>query len=139
MKTAVKLDIDHMMRNRNFKTRNDVVEKGSFTKSNQRNKACVEKTWRSVFSGKDTDNDPEETNEVSVMTYKPPETEVVVRDEKDDRLLPHPIRSKEKQTDKKKATKRRIKTGEVRLCADTNIVKKTSCKFWHLSVSKLQV
>ena len=36
LKTAVKLHIDQMMRNRNFKTRNDVVERGSVTKSQER-------------------------------------------------------------------------------------------------------
>ena len=33
LKTAVKLHIDQMMRNRNFRARNDVVERRSVTKS----------------------------------------------------------------------------------------------------------
>ena len=36
LKTAVKLHIDQMMRNRNFKARNDVVERCSVTKSQKR-------------------------------------------------------------------------------------------------------
>ena len=40
--TAVKLHIDQMMRNRNFRIRSDVVERGSVTKCLKGNKACVE-------------------------------------------------------------------------------------------------
>ena len=43
LKTAVKLHIDQMMRNRNFKARNDVVERGSVTKSQKGNKTYVER------------------------------------------------------------------------------------------------
>ena len=39
LKTAVKLQIDQMMRNRNFEARNDVVERGSVTKS-QKQRLC---------------------------------------------------------------------------------------------------
>ena len=66
--TAVKLHIDQMMRNRNFKARNDVVERCSVIKSQKRNKAYVGGKWASVFSGKHTDNVPKETHVVSVMT-----------------------------------------------------------------------
>ena len=48
VKTAVKLHIDQMMRNRNFKARND-VERGSVTKNPKRNKACVEKKVGKCF------------------------------------------------------------------------------------------
>ena len=41
-KTEVKLHNDQMMRNRNFRVRNDVVERGSVTKSQKGNKAHVE-------------------------------------------------------------------------------------------------
>ena len=46
----------------------------------------------SVFSGRHMDNVQEESHVVSVMTHKYKETCTVVRDEKDDRLLPHQIR-----------------------------------------------
>ena len=62
LKTAVKLHIDQMMRNRNSKARNDAVERGSVTKSQKGNKGYVETgKWESVFSGKHTDNVSKET------------------------------------------------------------------------------
>ena len=42
LKTAVKLHNDQMMRNRNFRVRSDVVERGAVTKSQKGNKAYVE-------------------------------------------------------------------------------------------------
>ena len=54
LKTAAKLQIDRMMRNRNFKARNDVVERCSVTKSQKGNKACVEESGRVVFSVEST-------------------------------------------------------------------------------------
>ena len=53
MKTAVKLQIDQMMRTRNFQVRNHVVERGAVTKSQKGKKAYVErKVGESVFSGR---------------------------------------------------------------------------------------
>ena len=49
LKTAVKLHIDQLMRTRNFRVRNDVVERGSVTKSQKGKKAYVERNER-VFS-----------------------------------------------------------------------------------------
>ena len=43
LKTAVKLHIDQMMRTRNFRVRNEVVERGSVTKSLRGKKGCVER------------------------------------------------------------------------------------------------
>ena len=65
LKTAVKLHNDLMMRIRNFMVRNDLVERGSITKSQKGNKG----KWESVFSGKHMDNVPKETLVVSVMTF----------------------------------------------------------------------
>ena len=46
LKTAVKLHIDQMIRTRNVRVRNDVVERGSVTKSQKGKKAYVErKVW----------------------------------------------------------------------------------------------
>ena len=61
------------------------------------------------------DNVPKETIVVSVMTQWPPATVALVKDEKDDRLLPHPIRRQSRLT-VKLATKRKVLTREVRLC-----------------------
>ena len=63
---------------------------------------------------------------VSVMTQWPMATAAVIRDRKDVRFLPHPIRKQCRLT-VTKATKRNVLTKEVRLC-----VEKTSCKFWHV-------
>ena len=67
-RTAVKLHVDQMMRNRNFEAHNDVVERGSVTKSQKGNKAHVERNVESVFSGRHKDNVPKEIPVVSVMT-----------------------------------------------------------------------
>ena len=52
LKAAVKLHIDQMMRNRKVKVRNDVVERGSVTKSQQGNKAYVERQVGECFQWK---------------------------------------------------------------------------------------
>ena len=52
LKTAVKRRIDQMMRTRNFRIRNDVVERGSDTKSHKGNKACVERKVGQCFQWK---------------------------------------------------------------------------------------
>ena len=83
-----------MMRNRNFRARNDVVERGSVTNSRKGNKAYVERKVGQCFSGKHADRVPKETHAVSVMTHKPLETRTRVRDEKGDRFLPHPFEGK---------------------------------------------
>ena len=43
LKTSVKLHVDQMMRTRNFRAQNDVVERGSVTESRKGNKPCVER------------------------------------------------------------------------------------------------
>ena len=68
VKKAVKLHIDQMMRTRNFRVRNDVVERGSVTKSQKETKPTLRGKWDSVFSGQHTDNVRKETHEVSVTT-----------------------------------------------------------------------
>ena len=53
------------------------------------------------------DNVPKETHHVgSVMTHRPLESVTVVRDEMDDRLLPHPIRSQNRLTAREKTPHR---------------------------------
>ena len=56
----------------------------------------------SVVSGRDKDNVPKETHVVSVMTFQLLETRAKVRDEKGDRLLPHPIRRQNRLTERDK-------------------------------------
>ena len=52
LNTAVKLHLDQMMRNRNFKARNDVVVSGSVIKSQKENKAYVERKVGECFQWK---------------------------------------------------------------------------------------
>ena len=59
---------------------------------NKERKLTSRGKWESVFGGKDMDNVRKETHVVSVMTDWYKETCTVVRDEKNDRPLPHQIR-----------------------------------------------
>ena len=69
LKTAVKLHIDQMMRNHNFKVGNDVVERGfSHQESKKETKPLLRGKLERVFSEKHTDNVPKETHVVSLMT-----------------------------------------------------------------------
>ena len=64
--------------------------------------------WESVFSERHKDNVPKETLVDSVMTNKPLETvaEAKVRDKKDNRLLPHPVRDQHRLTARDKSPHR---------------------------------
>ena len=54
LKIAGKLHIDQTMRTKNFRVRNDVVERGSVTKSQKGQKAYVERKNGRVFSVEST-------------------------------------------------------------------------------------
>ena len=88
------------------------------------------------------DNVQKEAHVVSVMTDQYKETCTVVRDAKDDRLLPHQIRrprltNGEKNPRKHHATKRKaLKTKGAKIHAVTTIVKTPSCTFWHPPVGQ---
>ena len=84
LKTSVKLHTDQMMRTRNFKVRNDVVERGPVTpRVKKERKPTLRGKWESVFSGRHMDNVRKETHAVSVMTQWPLETVALAKDEKD--------------------------------------------------------
>ena len=68
LKTSVKLHFDQMMRTRNLRVRNNVVERGSVTKCQRERKPTSRGKWASAFSGRHMDNVPKETHVVSVMT-----------------------------------------------------------------------
>ena len=51
-KTSVKLHVGQMMTTRNFSVQNEVVERGSVTKSQKGKKACVERKVGECFQGK---------------------------------------------------------------------------------------
>ena len=92
LKTSARRHIDQTMRTRNFRVQNETVEGGSVTKSQKERKRTMRGKCESVFSGRHVDNVQKETHEVSVLTDQYMETCTVVRDEKDDRFLPHQIR-----------------------------------------------
>ena len=94
--------------------------------------------WESVFSGRHKDNVPQETHVVSVMTlYLLLATGAVVRDEKDDRLLPHPIRRQSRLTARDKSSKESGNKEESssdkkeRNSMPIKILQNQLCKFWH--------
>ena len=84
--------------------------------------------WESVFSGKHMDNVPKETHAVSVVTLWPLEARVKARDEKGDRLLPHPIRRQNRLTardenpHRDQAINRKTREIRVKFHADSNSV-----------------
>ena len=92
LKTAVKLCIDQVMRTRNFTVRNEVVERGSVTESQKRENACGERKvgkcchWRA--HGKCSKGDSCSFSHDTVASGKCKQ----VKDQKDDRCLPHQIR-----------------------------------------------
>ena len=68
LKTSVKLHFDQMMRSRNLRVRNNVVERGSLTKCQRERKLTLRGERESVFSGRHMENVPKETHVASVMT-----------------------------------------------------------------------
>ena len=76
------------------------------------------------------DSVPKETDVVSVMTQQPLGTVALARDEKDDRLLPHPIRrqrltARDKNPQRNQATKRKaLKIKGAKVHADSEFVRK---------------
>ena len=68
LKTSVKLHIDQMMITRTFRVGNEIVERGSVTKSSKGKKACVERKVGECFQWEHMENVPKDTHVVSVMT-----------------------------------------------------------------------
>ena len=100
-------------------------------------KPALRGKWESVFSGRHMDNVPKETHVVSVMTSLLLETEGMVRGEKDDRLLLHPIRSQNRLTARDKnphrnqAIDRKTQWIRVNFHSDSNSVNIRHEKLWH--------
>ena len=136
LKTAVKLHVDQKMRTRKFRVRKDVVEKGSVTKSEKGKKAYVERKVGECFQWKGHGQcSKRDSWSFSHDTMASGNSVAGQRrnGEKDDRLLPHPIR-RQGRLAVKKATKRKVLTREVRFCVDFLEKYNPSCKFWHLPV-----
>ena len=94
--TAVKLHIDQMMRNQNFRIRNDGEERGSVTKSRKGHKACVERKVGACFLWKAQERcSKRDSCSFSHDPLLANGNKVVVREKKDDRLLPHPMQKQE--------------------------------------------
>ena len=121
--------------------------RGAFTKSLQGRNADVERKVGECFQWKAPGQfSKKETHVVSVMTDQYKETCTVVRDEKDDRPLPHQIRrprltAREKNPQKHQATEiKSTQTKGIEIpCRYKNCKKKKkkpSCKFWHPSVNQ---
>ena len=68
LKTAVKLHVDQMMGNRNFKARKRCCGKGFSYQESKRKQILLRGKWESVFSGNHKDSVPKEIPVVSVMT-----------------------------------------------------------------------
>ena len=116
--TAVKLHMDQLMRNRNFRARSDVVERGSVTKSHKGDKACVEKKVEECFQWK------------AHVSHKLLVTKVEkVKEKKDDRLLLHLIlrqsrlTARDKNSHRDQAIKRKPQWIKMKFHADSDYVK----------------
>ena len=111
-KTSVKLHIDRMMRTRNFWVRNDVVERGSVTKSQKGKKAYIERKVEECFQWKAHGECSKEDSCSFGNDTKASGNSGAGQRRKDDRLLPHPIRrqrltARDKNPQKNQATKRK--------------------------------
>ena len=115
-----------MMRTRNFRVRNEVVERGSVTKSQQGKKAHFERKVGECFEWKA--HRQCSTGDSCSFSHK---------DEKDDRLLPH--RNSKAKTDegeenpqKHQATKSdRSSDKRIEIPCRYRICKNPSCKYFH--------
>ena len=129
LKTAVKLHVDQMMRTGNFRVRNNVVERGSVTKSQKGKKAYVERKVGKCFQWKahgqcsrgDSCSFSDDAQALGNSGN--------VRDEEDDRLLLHPIRRQSRLTARDKnhyrdqAVNRKTHWKRAKFHADSSSVK----------------
>ena len=79
------------------------------------------------------DNVAKETHAVSIMTKLPLTTVAVIKDQKDDRFLPHPTRRQSRLTGEKSNKEENSDKRSQILCRYKKC-KNPSCKFWHLPV-----
>ena len=86
LKTIVRRHVGQTMRTRNFRARNERVERGAVTKSRQGRKVIVERKVENAISGKQFDHVRMEKHAVSVMLVHLG-TEAIRDKKKDNRLL----------------------------------------------------
>ena len=89
MKTSVRLQIDQTMRTRNFSVRNEVEEQSPRVEKGK--KAYVDRKVGECFQWK-TNGQCSKGDSCSFSHDQPLETVAELRDEKDNRPLPHQIR-----------------------------------------------
>ena len=132
-KTAVKLHIDQMMRNRNFKARNDVVERRSVTKDQKGNKGYVERKVGECFQ-RIAQGHCSKGGSCSFCHDPPASGNRGSSQRRKGRSSSPASHSKAKQTDGEKDDKEESsdKRREI-LCRFQNC-NNPSCEFWHLPV-----
>ena len=94
------------MRTRNFRFQSDVVERGSVTKSQKGKNACVERKVGECFHWKAHGQCSKGDSCSFNHDIQDSGTVALARDGKDDRLLPHPIRRKNRLTARDKNPQR---------------------------------
>ena len=119
LKTSARLHFDQTMRTRNFRVRNEVVEREAVTKRQKGKKNCVERKWEYVFSGNHMDSVRKETHRV----------------EKDDRPLPHQDRrprltAREKNPQKIQATEMKALNKRSKNPCRYRNWNNPSCNYW---------
>ena len=135
LKTSVRLHVDQVKITRNFRVRNEVVERGAVTWS-QKRKPTLRGKWENVFIGTQMDNFQKETHVVSVMNWLR-ETVAEARDQKDNRPLPHQIRrsrltAREKILSKESGNKHEsFSDKRSKIPCRYRNCNNPSCGFWH--------
>ena len=140
LNTSVKLRIDQMMRTRNFRVRNEVVERGSVTTSQKGKKAIAERKVGDCFRWK-AQGQCSKGDSCSFRHDRQAQGYLCsVSDEKDDGLLPHQIRrprpTKGEKNPHTQAERKALQTRGAKFRAVTKNVKNPSCRFWHPPMSQ---
>ena len=108
------------------------------------NKSYVGGKWEGVFSGKHADTVPQETRVVLIMTQWPLATVAQARDEKENRLLPHPIRrlnrltARDQNSQRNQAISSKNSMDKIEIPCRFEFCNSPSCRFRHPPVSQLQ-
>ena len=137
LKTAVKLLYDQMMRTRNFRVRNEVVERGAVTKSQKGKKAYVERKVEECFQWKAHGQCSKgDSCKFSHDTQAPGNSgEGQRRKGRSSSLASlrrrNILTARDKNPHRDQAVNRKTHMVRVEFHADSNSGKNPSCKFWH--------
>ena len=139
LNTSVKLHIDQMLRTRNFRVWNEVVEKGSVTKSQKGKNACEERKERECFQWEAHGQFPKgDSCNFSNDTKASGNSGGGQRPKARSSSPPHQIRWQSRLA-VKQAREMKALTREVRFCIDIKNVKTLRVSWPSTRVSKLQV